>query len=251
MKQKLFLFSITSFLILPVFLPGEVIVFTKQDSADWTLQENQDRITETVWITRKHNQNIFNIAQETGYSGNAGSPIGTLWAGSSAAEAESGDFTSFLNLHGGNPQSLINDTISLYLEEYGRYFDLVFSSFSGGNSGGGFSYTREEVFPDHLGFSNTINTPETFRLHQNYPNPFNPITTLKYDLPEESFVDITVYDMLGNVVSNLANRSQNSGSKSVQWDATNNQGEPVSAGVYLYKIQAGEFSQTKKMILLK
>jgi hypothetical protein len=235
MKQKLFLFSITSFLILPVFLQGEVIVFTKQDSADWTLQENQDRITETVWITRKHNQNIFNIAQETGYSGNAGSPIGTLWAGSSAAEAESGDFTSFLNLHGGNPQSLINDTISLYLEEYGRYFDLVFSSFSGGNSGGGFSYTREEVFPDHLGFSNTI----------------NPITTLKYDLPEESFVDITVYDMLGNVVSNLANRSQNSGSKSVQWDATNNQGEPVSAGVYLYKIQAGEFSQTKKMILLK
>ena len=60
-----------------------------------------------------------------------------------------------------------------------------------------------------------------------------------------------VYDILANVVNNLINANQSSGRKSVQWDATNNQGEPVSAGVYLYKIQAGDFSQTKKMILLK
>ena len=251
MKQNLFFFSIIPFLILPVLLQGEVIVFTKQDSADWTLQENQDRITNSVWITRKYNQGIFNIAQETGYSGNAGSPIGTLWAGSSTAEAESGDFTSFLNMHGGNPQSLINDTISLYLEEYGRYFDLVFLSFSGGNSGGGFSYTREEVFPNHLGFSNSINTPQTFRLHQNYPNPFNPVTTLSYYLFKESYVSITIYDMLGNMIKNLVNQKQNSGLKSIQWDARNNQGEPVSAGLYLYTIDAGDFRQTKKMALLK
>lgn len=251
MKQNLFFFSIISFLILPIFLQGEVIVFTKQDSADWTLQENQDRITNSVWITRKNNQGIFNIAQETGYSGNSGSPIGTLWASSSTAEAEIGDFTSFLNMHGGNPQSLINDTISLYLEEYGRYFDLVFLSFSGGNSGGGFSYTREEVFPNHLGFSNSINTPQTFRLHQNYPNPFNPVTTLSYYLFEESYVSITIYDMLGNMIKNLVNQKQNSGLKSIQWDARNNQGEPVSAGLYLYTIDAGDFRQTKKMALLK
>tara|TARA_X000001388_G_scaffold73185_1_gene64637 strand:+ start:667 stop:2598 length:1932 start_codon:yes stop_codon:yes gene_type:complete len=94
-------------------------------------------------------------------------------------------------------------------------------------------------------------TPLEFNLHQNYPNPFNPITTLRYDLPEDGLVDITVYDMLGNVVSNLVNANQSSGYKSIQWDATNNQGEPVSAGVYLYKIQAGDFVDTKKMILLK
>ena len=251
MKQSLFFFSIISFLILPVFLQGEVIVFTKQDSADWTLQENQDRITNSVWITRKNNQGIFNIAQETGYSGNSGSPIGTLWASSSTAEAEIGDFTSFLNMHGGNPQSLINDTISLYLEEYGRYFDLVFLSFSGGNSGGGFSYTREEVFPNHLGFSNSINTPQTFRLHQNYPNPFNPVTSLRYDLPEDGLVNITIYDMMGRIVKTLVNSSQTAGFKSVQWNATNDRNEPVSAGLYLYTIQAGEFRQTKKMVLLK
>ena len=93
--------------------------------------------------------------------------------------------------------------------------------------------------------------PLSFRLLQNYPNPFNPITTVRYELPEDSFVDVTVYDMLGNVVNNLVNANQSSGYRSVQWNATNNQGEPVSAGVYLYKIQAGNFVDTKKMILLK
>ena len=90
-----------------------------------------------------------------------------------------------------------------------------------------------------------------YQLNQNFPNPFNPITTVRYELPEDSFVDVTVYDMLGNAVNNLVNTYQSSGYKSIQWDATNNQGEPVSAGVYLYKIQAGDFVDTKKMILLK
>ena len=95
------------------------------------------------------------------------------------------------------------------------------------------------------------NTPEQFILYPNYPNPFNPVTTLRYELPDDSYVDVTVYDMLGNVVSNLVNANESSGYKSVQWNATNNQGEPVSAGVYLYKIQAGDFVDTKKMILFK
>ena len=90
-----------------------------------------------------------------------------------------------------------------------------------------------------------------FKLFQNHPNPFNPLTTLRYEIPEDSFVDVTIYDMLGNVVNNLVNANQSSGYKSVQWNATNIQGEPVSAGVYLYKIQAGNYVDTKKMILLK
>ena len=77
---------------------------------------------------------------------------------------------------------------------------------------------------------------QTYNISQNYPNPFNPITTLKYELPEDS-VNVTIYDMLGNV-NNLVNTNQSSGYKSVQWNTTNNQGEHVSAGVYLYKIQA-------------
>ena len=93
--------------------------------------------------------------------------------------------------------------------------------------------------------------PSNFYIHQNYPNPFNPTTTIKYQLPEISVVNISIYDMLGNLVKTLVNTSEPPGIKSIQWNATNNQGEPVSAGVYLYKIQTGDFVDTKKMILLK
>ena len=92
--------------------------------------------------------------------------------------------------------------------------------------------------------------PETFILHQNFPNPFNPITTLSYDLPKDSEVRLAIFDMLGNEVSTLVRSNQKTGFKSVQWDATDSMGRPVSAGIYLYQIQAGEFVQTKKMVLL-
>ena len=93
--------------------------------------------------------------------------------------------------------------------------------------------------------------PQQIVIHQNYPNPFNPITTLRYDLPKDAMVNITIYDMMGRVVKAMANRQQNAGFKTVQWNATNNKGAPVSAGLYLYTIQAGEFGQTKKMVLIK
>jgi hypothetical protein len=90
-----------------------------------------------------------------------------------------------------------------------------------------------------------------FALSQNYPNPFNPTTTLKYDLPEDAMVNITIYDMMGRVVKTMVNTQQNAGYKSIQWNATNNAGQQISAGLYLYTIEAGDFRQTKKMILLK
>ena len=93
--------------------------------------------------------------------------------------------------------------------------------------------------------------PIEFNLYQNHPNPFNPYTKLKYDLPKDSYVSITIYDMLGNVVNNLVNTKQSSGNKSVQWNATDNLGKSVPAGMYIYTIQAGEFRQTRKMVLLK
>ncbi|SVB77347.1 uncharacterized protein METZ01_LOCUS230201, partial [marine metagenome] len=75
--------------------------------------------------------------------------------------------------------------------------------------------------------------PEVFAVHQNYPNPFNPTTTLKYDLPEDALVNITIYDMMGRVVKTLINDQQTAGYRSTQWNATNNAGSPVSAGIYL------------------
>ena len=93
--------------------------------------------------------------------------------------------------------------------------------------------------------------PINYNLHIAYPNPFNPVTTLRYDLPENGLVNITIYDMMGKVVNNLVSSQQRAGYKSVQWNATNNTGQPVSAGLYLYTIEAGQFGQTKKMVLLK
>ena len=104
--------------------------------------------------------------------------------------------------------------------------------------------------PENAGIDNDV-LPYKFALHQNYPNPFNPVTTFRYDLPEDAMANITIYDMMGRQVSTLVNGNQTAGYKSVQWNATNNAGSPVSAGIYLYMIQAGEFRQTKKMVLLK
>jgi len=93
--------------------------------------------------------------------------------------------------------------------------------------------------------------PIGFNLHNNFPNPFNPTTTLRYDLPEDALVNITIYDMMGRIVNNLLSSQQTAGYKSIKWNATNDAGSPVSAGIYLYQVQAGKFRQTRKMVLLK
>ena len=93
--------------------------------------------------------------------------------------------------------------------------------------------------------------PDKHSLHQNYPNPLNPETIIPYGLAENIFVNITIYDLLGRQVKTLVNQVQNAGFNSIQWNATNDYGEPVSAGIYLYQIHAGTFYQTRKMALLR
>ena len=99
--------------------------------------------------------------------------------------------------------------------------------------------------------TNPVIIPLEFILYPNYPNPFNPVTTLRYDLPEDALVNISIYDMMGRQISTLVSSQQSAGFKSVRWNAINDKGAPVSAGLYLYTIRAGEFRQTKKMVLLK
>ena len=93
--------------------------------------------------------------------------------------------------------------------------------------------------------------PSGYSLHQNYPNPFNPVTKLRYDLPENSHVNITIFDILGREVKTIVNQYQNAGYRSITWNATNDHGHSVNAGVYLYRIQAGNYTLAKKMVLLK
>jgi hypothetical protein len=99
--------------------------------------------------------------------------------------------------------------------------------------------------------SKRVIIPQAFALHQNYPNPFNPVTTLRYDLPINNHVTLIIYDLNGREISRLVNINQAAGLKSIQWNATDNFGKFVSAGIYLYQIQSGGFIQTKKMVLLK
>ena len=136
-------------------------------------------------------------------------------------------------------------SIDSFRLQQGTYF-IVVDGFNGAM--GEYSIIINTL--DQLSIKNKL-VVEDFKLHPAYPNPFNPFTTLSYEVPKNTLVSITIYDLLGNVVRNLVNINQSPGFKSIQWNATNNQGQPVSAGVYLYSIEAGDFRQTKKMILLK
>ena len=94
--------------------------------------------------------------------------------------------------------------------------------------------------------------PGKFALYPAYPNPFNPNTSISYELPTDGMVYLAIYDVMGRKVSTLvSSKIQRAGYHHVTWNATNNLGQSVAAGMYIYTIQSGKFRQTKKMILLK
>jgi pullulanase/glycogen debranching enzyme len=105
-----------------------------------------------------------------------------------------------------------------------------------------------------LGVAEKVNSllPVDFSLSQNYPNPFNPSTTVQFALPRAAKVSVVVYDILGREVIRLVDGEQkDAGYYRVQWDSKTKLGMQVATGVYLYRIQAGSFVETKKMMLLK
>ncbi|MEE9190977.1 MAG: T9SS type A sorting domain-containing protein [Candidatus Neomarinimicrobiota bacterium] len=102
-----------------------------------------------------------------------------------------------------------------------------------------------------LNTDNELSLPDRYFLAQNYPNPFNPYTTILYELPAQAKVSVVIYDFLGREVRNLVNSIEQPGSHSVNWNGKDGSGNDVSAGIYLYRIQAGGYVETKKMVLLK
>ena len=110
-------------------------------------------------------------------------------------------------------------------------------------------YTNALLVVDDWGHGGV---PEVYALQQNFPNPFNPVTQIRYQLPEVSLVTIQIYDIMGRVVRTLVNsETQITGYRQVTWNALNDLGQPVSAGMYLYVIQAGQFRNTRKMVFMK
>jgi hypothetical protein len=119
--------------------------------------------------------------------------------------------------------------------------------------------------PDMVGFASALDVdvegetgeeaeavlPKEFALKQNAPNPFNPSTSISYDLPKACNVQLDIYNVLGQKVKTLVSGYQEAGSQTIFWDGSNSSGSPVASGVYFYRISAGEFNATKKMMMLK
>ena len=166
----------------------------------------------------------------------------------SVSNADSYDFqisldSSFTNIY--IDTSLIDTTIQISgLIDENRYYWRVSSENSAGES----SYSDIWSFDFVLtGVDQTGNSiPKVFSLKQNYPNPFNPATTISFSIPQKSFVTIKIYDVLGNEITTLVNAEKQSGNYNIKFD-----GSRLASGIYFYRMQAGKFISTKKLILLK
>lgn len=99
--------------------------------------------------------------------------------------------------------------------------------------------------------SEELKIPQSFSLSQNYPNPFNPRTVIRYQLPTSSRVSLKIYNLTGRLVKSLVEQRQEAGYYTVSWDGRDNLGREVNSGIYFYQIIAGQFNQTKKMVLIK
>ena len=104
--------------------------------------------------------------------------------------------------------------------------------------------TLSKSYPDFVG--NDISVPSGFILYQNYPNPFNPSTKIQYAISSRQFVSLRVYDVLGNEIATLVNEEKPAGSYEINFNASG-----LTSGMYFYSIKVGNFSETKKMLLLK
>jgi hypothetical protein len=113
-----------------------------------------------------------------------------------------------------------------------------------GTGGGVFRRSLSDMITSIESFSTGM--PGHFNLEQNYPNPFNPTTTIKYSLPQQTFVSLSIYDLLGREIVILVNEEKDAGTHSIKFNGSN-----LSSGIYLYRIQSGSFWETKKLILIK
>ena len=134
--------------------------------------------------------------------------------------------------------------------------EITFSA-SGLAARGSSGYSGDDVYITEVSISAqplSIHTPfesNNFMLHNNYPNPFNPSTFISYELIEESFVELNIFDLSGNSVKSLVKEVQFPGHKTIQWNAMNNMGLLVPTGTYIYRIISKGKAQYKKMVLIK
>lgn len=137
-----------------------------------------------------------------------------------------------------------DDGVRAAVRDY--YYKIMAVDFSGN-----VSPLSNEVHVVVTGVQQLGGIPTEYALNQNHPNPFNPTTNISFALPKQSFVRITIYAITGEAVATVVNETMSAGNYSIPWNGCNQEGRSVSSGVYLYRIQAGDFVATKKMLLMK
>jgi hypothetical protein len=189
------------------------------------------------------------------------------WLESKDVDGETIDYLLYVKI-GVNPPELIYDTTSTSIPiTYQEFVENVFEPFpmlprvkvqfsmkaTDGIDTVKITGDNRVLFVNRYAYLSTVSEgiPTEFALHENYPNPFNPTTTLRFDLPEVSNVTLTIYNMLGQRVRTFNMDDTPAGYHSIKWNATNDYGEQVGAGVYLYQLQTKGFVKTRKMVLLK
>jgi len=178
-------------------------------------------INDTIYGQNNGLNSIYFVNSQTGFLVNNTNQIfittdqGSVWSLSSSPVSEKFYCVNFIN----------NET-----------------GWIGGSNGLVLSTGLLNIGINHIGNS----VPKQYLLHQNYPNPFNPVTNIKFDIPQRSNVKISVYDILGKEISVLVNEELNTGTFEVNWDASN-----FPSGVYFYKIETEDYSESKKMVLVK
>ena len=138
----------------------------------------------------------------------------------------------------------------------GLYRTITASAYFGAIADGTGINTKANMMMQYLNFFTTVNTenveiPLLTQLGNNYPNPFNPSTTISFSNPEESNIEIIVYNNKGQKIKTLVNEVLSAGEHTVMWNGTDNRNASVSSGIYFYKMKAYHYTSVKKMILLK
>ena len=187
---------------------------------------------------------IHNYIGETGFGLSAGGELIRLYD-------ESGNLVDFVEYDDENPWSIEADGGGHTLELLNPELDNSMPeswTFSGNQNG---SPGQQNASYEALANDDDETLPSVFAIHQNFPNPFNPYTNISYDLPKDNFTTISIYNLMGKHVKTLIDQEQSAGYKTLRWDAKNQNGNNVSAGVYIYQIKSGPYLSSKKMVLLK
>ncbi len=167
--------------------------------------------------------------------------IDDIWTG--ACSESAGESTSLASASGG---IIIDETDGLTTDQIG-YIETILQQLD-------LTLEQQEAFRIALyGQSGIAALPKAFVLAQNAPNPFNPATTISYSVQQGATVEVSlkVYDIRGRLVTTLVNEIKDAGTYTVFWEGTSDSGQKIASGVYFYRLQAGEFTQTRKMVLLK